>query len=105
MLNTLSVIFTLVGLFTGVDRYCLRLPQMAAFELALYIPTAFSLLGMLLGFCGVPVKNKKKRRYAFRCAVFGLAVCLALTALWLYQVLSGETLFFGLPAAIGRMSA
>lgn len=95
MLNTLSVLFTLVGLFTGVDRYYLHLPQLAAFAIALHMPTAFSLVGMLLGFCGVPVKNKKKRRYALRCAVFGLIACLILTGLWLYQVLSGETLYFG----------
>ena len=94
LLNGFSIILTLAGLFVGLDRYALHLPAMAAFDFQLYIPTALSLLGMLLGFIGMPGKKKKERRTALRCATFGLIVCLILTALWLYQVLTGEAVSF-----------
>ncbi len=97
MLNGFSIIFTLAGLFVGLDRYLLHLPEFAAFNFAVYLPTALSLAGMLLGFIGMPGKKKIDRRIALRCATFGLVVCIVLTALWLYQVLSGETISFELP--------
>ncbi len=81
----------------GADRYLLHLPQMAAFGFGTYLPTALSLIGMLLGFIGMPGKKKKEKRTALRCATFGLVVCLVLTGFWLYQVLSGEVLSFELP--------
>ncbi len=104
MLNGFSIVLTLAGLFLGLDRYVLRLPEMAAFAVPIYFPTALSLAGMLLGFFGMPGKNKKKRRPALRCAVFGLIVCIILTGLWLYQVLSGETVWFDIVEAISSLS-
>ncbi len=103
MLNAFSIILTLAGLFAGADRYLLRLPELAAFAFPTYLPTALSLAGMLLGFLGMPGKNKKKRRPALRCAVFGLIVCLVLTGLWLYQVLAGKTVWFDIVEAIANV--
>ena len=101
MLNGFSIVFTLAGLFLGVDRYLLHLPQIAAFNFGLYLPTALSLVGMLLGFIGMPGKKKKEKRTALRCATFGLVVCLVLTGFWLYQVLSGEAISFDFTEIVG----
>ena len=105
MLNGFSIILTLAGLFVGLDRYILHLPELAALEFRLYLPTALSLAGMLLGFLGMPGKKKKERRTALRCATFGLIICLILTALWLYQMLSGDIISFEMPEIAGATAS